>query len=65
MPQIMIRCPKTGKPTPTGMHFDEVSFATSQFRNNIAPCPHCGSSHMWSKEDAWVSGQKPPAPTAQ
>lgn len=57
MGQVMIRCPKTGKPLGTGVGSDKQSFEGSSFENmSIGPCPHCGGNHTWSKKDAWVEG---------
>lgn len=55
MGQVLIKCPKTGKPLPTGFAMDQVSFDSSTLTNNtVGPCPHCGENHTWSKSDAWL-----------
>jgi hypothetical protein len=54
--RIMIKCPVTGKPLPTGIGIDKKSWEnpSNQFSNNqIGPCPHCGQMHTWSKKDAY------------
>lgn len=57
MPQLLINCPKTGKPLGTGIAMDAESLATSVLENNTCgPCPHCGEDHVWSKPDAWLMG---------
>lgn len=56
MGMLMIRCPKTGKPVPTGFGMDKQSFASPSvvLENNSVTCPHCGGTHVWSKKDGWV-----------
>lgn len=50
MGQVMIRCPETDKPLPTGIAMDKASFESSQMENNsVGPCPHYGENHTWSK----------------
>jgi endogenous inhibitor of DNA gyrase (YacG/DUF329 family) len=51
MAMLMIKCPATGKPTPTGVAMDKKSFETSVLTNNTTTCPHCKGAHMWSKKD--------------
>ncbi len=55
----MIRCPKTGKPLPTGIAADQSSFDSSQFVDNSVNCPHCGGTHTWNKPDAFFSESPP------
>lgn len=54
---VMIDCPTTGEPLPTGIAVgNRESFESSDFRDNtVGPCPHCGGYHTWSKEDAYLS----------
>jgi len=53
--RIMIRCPVTGKPVPTGMNVDINSFKSLEFpRNTFSPCPACGQSNSWEKKDAFL-----------
>lgn len=52
MPMLMIKCPKTQKPIPTGMAVgDKKSFENSDFSNNSTSCPACGGMHKWDKKD--------------
>lgn len=51
MAALMIRCPTTGKPVPTGMAADKESFKTMNYDNNSVQCPHCKQPHTWSKKD--------------
>lgn len=54
--QVMIRCPETGKPLSTGLSMDAGSFESSTLENDSVECPHCGKTHTWSKEDAFLEG---------
>lgn len=54
MARIMIKCPKTGKPVPTGVVMDAASFATASLTGNRVKCPHCPETHRWDKKDAWL-----------
>jgi hypothetical protein len=59
LPTVMIRCPSTGKPTPTGLAMDRLTFETNVFTVAEARCESCGGIHRWSKPDAWVEDQRP------
>jgi len=54
MAQVMIKCPKTKKPIPTGMSMDRRAFETSTLTNNSTYCPICKTTHTWSKADAFL-----------
>lgn len=54
MPRIMIKCPTTGKPVPTGMDFDRQTFENATLTNNATGCPHCQQTHTWNKADAYL-----------
>jgi len=55
MARVMITCPETGNPVPTGFDMDEGSFEGSTLTDNtFSPCPECGQAHTWSKEDAYL-----------
>ena len=60
MPEIMITCPSTGKPIPVGIALPKQSFDASTFLNATVSCPHCGQTHTWNKEDAYVEGERGP-----
>lgn len=58
MPEVIIKCPETGKPVRTGMVMDEQSFNTASLKDNVLiRCPACGKDHCWSKEDAFLKGK--------
>jgi len=54
VPIVKIKCPTTGKDVDTGIAMDLGSFATATFKANAVKCPHCGQTHVWSKQDAFV-----------
>lgn len=62
---VMLTCPKTGKPFPSGVETDELSFdalATrmgAQGRNRNVPCPHCGQGHTWGSGGAYLAADCP------
>lgn len=57
MPMLFIKCPKTGKPTPTGMSAGSLS-QTGGFKSNSAQCQHCGQMHTWDGKDAFFLDDK-------
>jgi hypothetical protein len=58
MANVLIKCPKSGMPVPTGIAMDKVAFATATLKNNtVGLCPDCGESHTWSKDDAFLGGE--------
>lgn len=54
MAHIVIKCPNTGKPVPTGVDMDKKGFESAQLSGNSFQCPACGNMHTWDKKDAWV-----------
>jgi endogenous inhibitor of DNA gyrase (YacG/DUF329 family) len=54
MAMVMVKCPNTGKPVPTGIGMSKESFASSTLESNSFSCPACGSMHTWSKRDAFL-----------
>ena len=53
MPNVMITCPATKKPVPTGIVMDAPSFAAATLTSNSFCCPACGQMHTWSKKDGF------------
>jgi hypothetical protein len=58
MPLILITCPTTGKPTPTGMSAESVIDLSSFETNAFGPCPHCGSVHKWNGSVAYFENDR-------
>ncbi len=54
MPEILIRCPETGKDLTTGISIPAEAFLKAEFSQNRIACPHCGREHAWSKKDAFL-----------
>jgi endogenous inhibitor of DNA gyrase (YacG/DUF329 family) len=54
MAELMIRCPKTGKPVTTGIHIDRARFRAMPVFFSSSYCPSCGTSHEWFARDAWM-----------
>jgi hypothetical protein len=53
MARVMIRCPVTGNPVPTGMNVTSLDGVTMR-DNVLGNCPECGRDHVWSGEDAFL-----------
>lgn len=54
MGRIMIRCPKTQKPIPTGIGAGNADILKNgTFSNNSVTCPECEGTHTWSGPDAF------------
>jgi len=54
MGAISIKCPATGEPVSTGMSMEVASFYRSVLTGNSVKCPHCGETHIWSKDEAVI-----------
>ena len=50
---LYIKCPTTGKSTPTGIAIDKGSFESSMLTNYRTQCQHCPKMHVWIKDDAY------------
>lgn len=53
MPRVLIRCPSTSRPIPTGLEMDAEAFAT-ELGDRFAYCPYCQRRHLWTKAIAWL-----------
>lgn len=60
MARVMFNCPTTGNPVASRMAFDSLD-GIDLSNITINPCPHCGQSHTWQGEDAYLEGE-PPTP---
>jgi hypothetical protein len=54
MGDLIIACPRTKKRVDTGVSMPIETFEASVLSGNELVCPHCGETHVWSKEDAVV-----------
>ncbi len=53
---VMIKCPKTGEPVPTGYKTEPEYFnspASTMASSILEQCPSCGETHTWSKSVAF------------
>ena len=63
MGHVMIRCPVTNRPVPTDTDTDRISFESGAASDGtVDPCPECGGSHLWSKEDSWLEDDPSTSP---
>lgn len=54
MADVMIRCPETGEPVPTGIGMGFDAFKSVAMNDNvIESCPSCGKRHVWQQEEAF------------
>ena len=54
---VMIKCPKTGEPVPTGYELEPEYFhspASTMSSSILEKCPSCGETHTWSKSIAFI-----------
>ena len=55
MIMLTVKCPATQKDVPTGVPVPSLSaLAAASFNNMTVLCPHCGATHTWDKEDAFL-----------
>ncbi len=54
MSRVMIDCPTTGNPVPTGMSLSNKAMEALPMSGNILRnCPECGRRHAWGRKDAY------------
>jgi len=49
--RILVRCPSTGKLTPTGKTVEEAAWPQTKLNKPKLDCPHCRQVHIWTKDD--------------
>jgi hypothetical protein len=54
MGAVMIKCPVTGNPIPTGVAAEREAFARTPVFMARCYCRHCLTEHEWFAQDAWV-----------
>jgi endogenous inhibitor of DNA gyrase (YacG/DUF329 family) len=54
MYSVMMKCPKTGNPVPTGFLMGLLAFENSDLSGGIVHCPHCLKTHHWRKSQAFL-----------
>ncbi len=66
MGMLMIRCPKTGRPIPTGRTVEPAIFRSAAVFFSRTYCPLCRATHEWFVNDAWIAAAATdPASAAQ
>lgn len=65
MGEVIIRCPQTGHPIPTGYEADPARFRQMPVFFAISYCPICRADHQWFAGDAWVREQAAAAKPAR
>ena len=53
MSRVLIRCPSTAMPVPTGLEMGPEAFA-AELGDRLVSCPHCRQTHLWTKAMAWL-----------
>jgi hypothetical protein len=51
---VMIKCPQTGRPIPTGIKADRESFRCSPVFFARTHCSICQANHEWFAKEAWL-----------
>jgi len=52
---VLIFCPQTRRPVPTGLTTDMVIFKTLPPVTVPLRCPACGQVHKWKPAEAWIA----------
>jgi hypothetical protein len=65
MPRVLIVCPSTNKPVPTGLSIDVEAFSMEPFHGRVVHCPHCQLTHEWATDDAYLDADDPYPKTAE
>jgi hypothetical protein len=58
--RIMIHCPATNDPIPTGLEAEIEGWEGRSLSYNRVFCPACKETHYWNKGQAWLENR--PAP---
>ena len=51
--RVMIQCPRTGEPVPTGISMDAEAFGNVTLKYQLN-CPRCGEPHLWTRKEAFL-----------
>ena len=54
MGMVMVKCPQTGRPIPTGIETNHESFQRCTVFFARTRCPICCTEHAWFAREAWV-----------
>jgi hypothetical protein len=61
MSRVLITCPSTNLPVPTGLSMDLEAFSMGAFDERFVDCPHCQLIHAWATDDAYLEDADDPA----
>jgi hypothetical protein len=56
---ILVQCPRTGAPVPTGLKTEWVLLRSLPCVAVPLRCPACGQIHKWKPDDAWIGSARP------
>jgi endogenous inhibitor of DNA gyrase (YacG/DUF329 family) len=56
---ILVQCPRTGAPVPTGLKTEWVLLKSLPCVALPLRCPACGQIHKWKPDDAWIGSARP------
>ena len=56
MAEILVRCPRSQQPVPTGLKAEWVVLNSLPSLAIPFVCAACGQMHTWKREDAWIAG---------
>jgi len=65
MSDIMVTCPQTGKPVPTGLKAEWVRLGSLPPVAIPFLCTACGHTHKWQRDQAWIGNAAPPPAKAR
>jgi endogenous inhibitor of DNA gyrase (YacG/DUF329 family) len=55
---ILVQCPRTGAPVPTGLKTEWVLLKSLPCVAVPLRCPACGQMHKWKPDDAWIGSAR-------
>lgn len=58
MADILVQCPRTGAPVPTGLKTEWVLLNSLPSVAVPLRCPACGQMHKWKPGDAWIGAAR-------
>jgi len=58
MPELLYRCPVTGREMSLGISVNADTFEKAEFDYRTIRCSKCGQQHEWTKDDVYL--QVPP-----
>ena len=53
MARVLVKCPVTERPVPTGFRMTEAKLEVAEAKYAFR-CAACGTIHQWVRSDAWI-----------